>query len=55
MDVIMKENELLKEEVKLLHALLKEALPVFSKITEEIEGEDSLTQTEQNHKELISL
>jgi len=41
---LQKENEMLKEEVFLLHELIKEAVPVFSKITEEME-EESLSRT----------
>ena len=37
----MKENELLREEIKLLHSLLQGALPVFTKITEEVEADES--------------
>ena len=38
----MKENEKLREEIKMLHSLLSEAFPVFSKITEELEGDESV-------------
>ena len=39
------ENEKLREEVMLLHSLIKEAVPVFSKITEEVEDDADFSGT----------
>ena len=45
-NVVMKENELLREEIKLLHSLLQGALPVFTKITEEVDVDESSLKLE---------
>jgi len=37
----MNENEFLREEIQKLHLLIQEAVPVITKITEEIEEGDS--------------